>query len=324
MSKILIVGCGDLGSRHLQAIGSLSGIKDVYIVDPKEESLDLGIKRLWQVVDPNPRTNFHWSYSITDVAKKGDLCIVATQAKGRCSLIKEIVNKYGYKKFLIEKIVSQSVAEYEDLMSFADEKKVSIWVNCKTRAYGIHQYIHRYLDKNDAIVFNSVGGNHGLACNGVHTADIFAFHDGAKEIIKTHECIIPKLFPTKRGEFDLCGTLRGKSEKGSIFSLTFTKGNNAAELITIFSLKCRFIIDHFQGFFYEANEPDWKWKYVVMDEDRRVSHMSKVFVREIIDNSTCILPTLQECYVAHKFILDSLLPHFNKLLDKDDDICPVT
>ncbi len=55
-----------------------------------------------------------------------------------------------------------------------------------------------------------------------------------------------------------------------------------------------------------------------------VSQMTKAFVTDILKNSRCQLPTLEECWPAHRFILGALQPHFSRLLGKDLDYCPVT
>ena len=37
------------------------------------------------------------------------MCIVATHAKGRCDLVRHVGTALSYKKFFIEKVVSQSI-----------------------------------------------------------------------------------------------------------------------------------------------------------------------------------------------------------------------
>ena len=40
--RILIVGCGELGTRHLQAVASLNEVVEIEVVDPRPEGLELG------------------------------------------------------------------------------------------------------------------------------------------------------------------------------------------------------------------------------------------------------------------------------------------
>jgi hypothetical protein len=325
--KILLVGCGQLGSRHLQAAASLEEVKDIHVVDPSPQSLDMGRVRLKEISDLNPRVTFRWFSGLTEDSYGGDLCIVSTQAKGRCDLVKKIAAQGRYRHFLIEKIVAQSVEEYRDLLAFAQAHHLSVWVNCKSRAYGIHKYIKSRLDPRAPIIFQSAGGNHGLANNGIHTADLFVFHDGTGVIERMGSRIAPSLLPSKRGGgiFDLGGTLWGCSVKGSTLSLTFAPEDSSPDHISIVSARCRFMIDHFQKFAFESYaDEDWKWRQIPIEENWMVSHMTKAFVRDILTRDRCELPTLRDCFAAHEFILSELQPHFNRLLNQNNSFCPVT
>lgn len=323
--KLLLVGCGELGSRHLQAISTLPKIAEIYAVDPRDESLILGRERLKEIVGINKTIQFFWHRELDDQAIGGDLCIVATQARGRCALIKQIVQQLGYKKFLIEKIVAQSVAEYKDLMRFCEAKGVSVWVNCKTRAYGIHQYIKSKLDPREPIIFTRLGGNHGLASNGIHGVDLFNFYDGSTQIKSAGARVDQILHTTKRGQFDLSGSLYGYTDKGSDLTISFSAQHESPDLISIVSPRGRFIVDHFQQWAQEScPENDWKWKTIPIQENWMVSYMSKTFVLDILTKGSCVLPNLKDCFPAHEFILEQLLPHFNKLLKVNNDYCPVT
>lgn len=325
--KILLVGCGQLGSRHLQAIVCLPDVSDVFVVDLDKASLDLGQRRLQEIPDLNPDIKVQWSTQFNKEFSGGDICIVSTQAAGRCELIKKIAEDFHYKNFLIEKVVAQSVEDYQELMRFSSEKNLSIWVNCKLRAYQLHQYIKSQLNPDHPIVFSTAGGNHGLGCNGVHAADLFVFHDGATKIHSLSSHIDPILHPSKRGEkiFDLTGTLSGYSDKGSVFSLSFASDHVSPDHFSIVSAKSRFIVDHFQRFAYESHvDTNWEWKKITFDENILVSHMSYSIINDIFAKGNCMLPSLEECFLAHEFILNSLLPHFNSLSDQSYDYCPIT
>ncbi|MFH1428303.1 MAG: Gfo/Idh/MocA family oxidoreductase [Candidatus Margulisiibacteriota bacterium] len=325
MSKtVLLIGCGELGSRHLQAAVSLSEISEIYIVEPNSSSIERGKTRINEVSDLNPKIKFKWFNNLEDAPVNGDLCIVATQAGGRAALIKQ-ASELGYQNFFIEKIVTQSVSDYQSLLDLAAQKGLKVWVNCKTRAYGVHKYIKSCLDPNAPIVFTDMGGNHGLANNGVHSVDLFVFYDGSENLISSGSRIDQVLHKTKRGLLDLSGTFNGHTEKGSDFMVSFAGSHNSPDHISIVSSKCRFIVDHFQKFAWESHaDKNWKWQNIPIDDNWSVSFMSKAFIQDILNNNTCELPTLLDCYPAHKFILSELQPHFNMLTGEQNDYCPVT
>lgn len=325
--KILMVGCGELGSRHLQALGALGDVAQIDVVDKSAASLEKGKGRLKETPGLNLKIRFNWLADFKKAGKEGDLCVVATQAPGRPLLIKEIANDLGYKNFLIEKIVSQSVEEYKDLMEFARSKKLSIWVNCKTRAYKIHQYIKSKLEPKEPILFSAIGGNHGLGNNGIHEVDLFVFHDESKTLHSAGSHADSVLHTSKRGAdiFDLSGTLCGYSDKGSQFTISFAGGHMASDHISIVTPRCRFIVDHLQKFAMESfADANWQWRPVPLDENIMVSHMTKAFASDILQSGRCRLPTLEECFPAHEFILKELLGHFNRLRHTKDNVCPIT
>jgi len=311
----------------LQAVASLAEVAEIHIIDESAAALDLGRQRIGEITDANPRIKLFWQQGFNQAAANGDLCIVATQAPGRYDLIKKIAVELGYRKFLIEKVVAQSIAEYLDLLKFSEQHRLSIWVNCKTRAYEVHRYIKSKLDPNDPIIFSDLGGNHGLGNNGVHAVDLFAYYDGAQKIIITGSRVDQALHPSKRGKdvFDLSGTLYGRTNKGSDFILSFAGSHVSPDQISILTPKGRFIVDHFQKFAFESSpETNWAWKNIPINENWSVSFMSKAFVSDILRKGDCELPTLQDCFPAHEFILGQLVPHFNRLLGTNNDYCPIT
>ncbi len=57
---VLIVGCGELGSRHLQAIASSRLVQEIEVIDPRPEALELGKRRLQQILEPQPGTPIYY------------------------------------------------------------------------------------------------------------------------------------------------------------------------------------------------------------------------------------------------------------------------
>lgn len=326
MSKrILLIGAGQIGSRHLQAMATLKDVDEIFVVDPKPESLQLSQSRLKEVTDRNPRIQFHWLSAVNELVAGGDLCLVTTYAAGRCSLVKNIAQQYGYKNFLIEKVVARSTEEYRDLISFSKTQGLRVWVNCQMRTFGIHRYIKSRIASDEPIVLTVIGGNYGLACNGVHQADLFLYYTGADRIIPTAQRIDPALQPSKRGAgiFDLSGTMYGFTQGGSDFILSYTGTHRNNDMMTITSKSGHFVVDALGQFAYECLSSQ-EWKPILIQESFLVSQTSRNFISDIIKKGKCALPSLEDCLPAHQYILDTLLPHFNKLLNQQNDYCPVT
>ncbi|MBI3616055.1 MAG: Gfo/Idh/MocA family oxidoreductase [Candidatus Omnitrophica bacterium] len=326
--RVLIIGCGEIGSRHLQAVSCLSEVREIEVVDPRPEAIGIGKKRLQEmrrVQGGSPKVR--WLSRLEEASPGGDLCIVATQARGRCQLVQETAQILGYSNFILEKIVGQSVQELEDLAQFCVNQDLSIWVNLKSRAYPIHQRIKKILKPDEPILFSTVGGNHGLANNGIHAADLFAFYDGSERIQEAASSIDPVLHPSKRGSglFDLSGTLIGRTERGGRFVLSYAGDHLLSEQISITTRSYRCIVDHNERWAVESNAASgWIWRPAPVDGELLVSQMTREFALDILTQGRCALPTLRESLVAHRFILEAVKPHFNRLLGKEVALCPVT
>lgn len=325
--RVLIVGCGQLGSRHLQAVASMPEIGMIEVVDSRPDALDLGRERLSELPEVFLTDKVRWLSSMDEATKQGDLCIVATQAVGRCELVKQAAQFCDYSSFLVEKIVSQSVTEIESLIEFAEDQNLGIWVNCQSRAYPIHQKAKKLLGSDEPVMFSVMGGNHGLANNGIHHADLFAFYDETNEITGAGSDIHPVLHDSKRGDglFDLSGSLHGRTEKGSSFAVSYAAGHQAWEHLSIGNSHHRFFVDHLSETIMESDsESGWQWRQTQFKGSTRVSETTKDIAKSIIVKGESALPTLKESLVAHRYILDELLPHFSRLIGKDLDRCPVT
>jgi predicted dehydrogenase len=326
-TRILLIGCGELGSRHLQAVCTLETVSQIEVVDPRPAALELGRRRLAEVEGRNRDITVQWLAAPEKASKGGDLCIVATQAEGRNTLIRQAANELGYNAFIVEKIVTQSLATYQDLLDFTERQGIGVWVNFKSRAYHVHKRIKDRLDSFEPIHFNAIAGNHGLATNGMHAIDLFVFHDACGVIENAGAQIDPVLHPSKRGNavFDLSGTMAGYSEKGSHLSISYAAGHESTEHISIVAPRYRAIVDHVNRCGWESDvDRGWQWRPMEFAGNPFVSSMTREFAADILARGQCELPTLAEGMPAHKFVFAQLLPHFNRLLAKDDDLCPVT
>lgn len=329
MSKrILLVGCGKIGSRHLQSAASLGDVSEVHVVDSNEASLEMGKSRLREVKDINRNIKFSWFRQLDNQSYGGDICIVATLSGGRCALIKEIAERLGYRKFIIEKIVTQSINEYIGLLDFCRRKDIQSWVNCQSRTYRIHKYIKSLINHSEPVILANIGGNLGLACTGLHYVDLFIFYDGAKEIKPKVTNVDDILHSSMRGKdiYDLSGIMQGYSDKGSSITISYSNLDLGPDYLSIVTPSYKFIVDNYAALtaYESSKKEDWSWRKIPIEEKYMLSLTSRNMVLDIFRSGTCELPTLTDCFPAHKYILGELLPHFNRLLGKSAEHCPVT
>ena len=323
--RVLINGCGEIGTRHLQAAVTLPGVSAIDVVDPRPESLALGRRRIGEIPDARPDIPIRWLTSIAD-AEPADLCVVATRAQGRFNVVLEAADR-GSRAFLLEKLVTSSVAEYEELLSLAETRALPMWVNCKTRTYPFHKRTRERFAGDEPIQFHVIAGNDGLGCTGVHSVDLFAFYDRCTSISPVSAAIDPVLHHTKRGNgiLDLSGTLTAVSDRGSSLVLSFAADHPTHPVFVVSSSRHRFVLDQARPFAQESSAAaNWAWSPVAFEGNFLISHMSRAFISDILDHGTCELPTLRECFLAHAYLLTALQPWFSTLMGREVDELPIT
>jgi siroheme synthase (precorrin-2 oxidase/ferrochelatase) len=327
MSKrVLIVGCGQLGSRHLQAVALVEDVCYIAVVDPNPDSLLLGKQRFKEMKDISSDIILEWFQQLP-VGESFDLCVVATLAPGRRILITQIIEKVNVKRLLVEKIVVQSIEDYQWLVEMCQQQGVKIWVNCKTRAYQVHQYIKSKIGGQGPFNMTVIAGNQGLATNGIHEIDIFFYYCPSSVPQQLITRINPVLVPSKRGKniYDLSGMIAMVDDHGNSFSMDFQYESLMPDIINITTPQYRFVIDHYKKLCLESSKDnDWQWQFVPVDESWQVSVMTKQFASDILTQGNCLLPTLAEHQPAHELMIRSLKPEFIKLGVCDGFNCPVT
>ena len=116
VKNIIVIGCGNIGSRHIQALAKLQFNTHIEIVDPNLNSHKIAQLRLNEVSYDKQKHEFFWHTSISEIKQKNnDLVIIATTAMNRISILEQLL-LLNNLKFLIEKMVCQSVKEYEKIL----------------------------------------------------------------------------------------------------------------------------------------------------------------------------------------------------------------
>jgi len=320
--KLLLIGSGELGSRFLQASINTNLLHEITVIEPNEESVILSKNRISEL--PGKTISIIWLKNISDLKDDNfNLCIIATQAENRIDIFKDIF-KLKIRNILTEKIVTQSEDDFLFILNESKKLDVNIWVNCKTRCYPQWQYIKNKLNKN-IFSYHSIGGNHGLCTNGIHTIDLFVFLSDSKHLINNHSKFDKDIYLTKRNKYDFSGEINIIDNNGSKCIIDYSSDNNSTILDTIVSKEYRWIIDHSTKQFYEGSfTNNWKLVKKEFSDDLSVSFMSINFITEILFTNSCSLPTLKETYLAHNFLFSNTLSIFNEYLKKTNNICPFT
>ena len=274
--KLLLIGSGELGSRFLQASINTNLLHEITIIEPNEESVILSKNRISEL--PGKTISIIWLNNISELKEYNfNLCIIATQAENRIDIFKDIF-KLKIRNILTEKIVTQNEDDFLFILNESKKLDINIWVNCKTRCYPQWQYIKNKLNKNK-FSYHSIGGNHGLCTNGIHTIDLFVFLSDSKNLINNHSKFDEDIYLTKRNKYDFSGEINIIDNNGSKCIVDYCSDNNSTILETIVSKEYRWVVDHSTKQFYEGSiTNNWKLIEMPFNDDLSVSFMSINFI----------------------------------------------
>lgn len=319
--NIILVGCGNIGSRHLQALVRLPFTVAIHVVEKSNKSKHLAISRLNEIKFNKKNSHIFWYDSINQLTENADLVIISTLSQGRVDLILNLL-KNKNKKFLIEKPVCQSKKEYENLLKQMKLFKASGWVNTNRRYFDSYKKIKQDLTNSKFININVVSKASGLGTNAIHFLDLFSWLINDSKIKLNGEFLIPKLFLNKRGkEFkEFYGTIVGSGKNNSSITLTFLPSNTESIFVTISTDSINYVID-------ELNQNALKIEKINKKFNFRFEHASQLttkIAKDILEKNTSLLPKLDESYVHHTELFRVFNSHIKKQLKRRISLCPIT
>ena len=316
--KILILGCGNIGSRHLQALTNLPYDLEIGIIEPNDDAKKIAKTKL---IDSNYDSKKHkiiWYDKINDDLKYYDLAIIATPSVGRVKNIIKLL-EIGISKFLIEKIVCQSNSEYELLLNTLEKFNAKSWINVNMRYFDAYQKIKEYF-KNSKIHISIIGSKPTLGTNAIHYLDFVCWLSDSYDLTLNGELLSNEIFPNKRGEqfVEFAGTLIGSGKRSSIV-LTYFPDSNLPTTIDITNNENHLIIDEQNDKQFNLSiNPNFEYKF------EHLSTVTTKIVKDIFEKNTCDLPSASDLYSLHSELFRVFNNHIMKIKNIKPSLCPIT
>lgn len=312
--NLLIVGAGQLGSRHLQACLKLSIKFNIYVVDNSEVSLSISEERANQV-DWGADHKVYYYKDLNCVNESNiDYLILATGAAVRYSILEASLNLFEVKYLILEKFLFQDVESYRKAESIIKLKNVKAFVNCPLRTYSFYKKIKNdYININKPVYFNYKAGEWcGLACNSIHYIDLVAYLSGANIEYISAEKVDGTVIQSKRkGYIEFTGTIRANLCNGSSISINSIKNSDEVSEIEILNDELRILVNEITG------------EYVIYSKGIVIesgcydlvyqSNLTNIIINQLMDSGDCDLVGYTESMHFHLEFLESLLSHYNRL-----------
>ncbi|CED70243.1 putative oxidoreductase [Aliivibrio wodanis] len=320
MHNVLIIGAGQLGSRHLQGALLSENQLNITVVDPSQASLDISQERAGQVEFGNTKSTVTYVTAIPQ-NKSIDVCIIATAAQVRAVVTRQLLAFNKVTHIIFEKVLFQKLAEYTEVTQLLNDANTVGWVNCPRRLFPTYTTLKQCLDVEQPIKMVVQGNAWGMACNSVHFLDVFAYLVDNASLELTGSELDPELIESKRaGFYETTGKL---SFVAGNHSLVVESGQSDIPdlVVSIENANTK----------YSVNEVAGTWIQNVGENEIEHTHtplfqsqLTGGNIDELLLSNTCgLTPFAQSCDLHIPFI-KAQLTHMSAVLNKELDACPIT
>jgi hypothetical protein len=325
MFQIAIVGAGQIGSRHLQAMSLFDRPVCLQIVDPDAASLTTAEERFNQCAKSPHVLSVDFLRDIADLPGALDLVIVATSANVRRAVVETLLAHKVVRYMILEKVLFQKIEDLDAVGRLLQDKNVVAWVNCPFRMVPFYQSLKARFKEDRKLDYAVTGSLMGIGCNSIHYLDMCAFFSGDWDFALTPALLDEAVIASKRPGFvEFTGTLAGLSAQGSRFAITSYADGEAPVVITITSSSMRCVIRENEGKCWSSDaDSNWVWREEVFLIPYQ-SQMSHLAVGRILESGICDLTTYAESVGLHKSLLDAFATHLQQHASLDNSVCPIT
>lgn len=324
MEKIAVLGAGNIGMRHIQALLLSDRAMELYIMDPSDKSLQR-VKEICEKAELKAEIKMYFAKSIDKLPKQIELAIVATASNIRRMVIEQMVAGHEIRNLLLEKVLFQKVEDYDAVNELLCRKNIATWVNCPRRMYPIYGNLKEELsDVTNMQIMVSGGQAWELACNAIHMVDLIGYLAGCENGKVDLSCLDKELYESKRkGFLEVGGTIKGCLGRCNSFAITTDQKNILPLTVMIDSPKLKCIInENSREIAIARNSNNWRYETIEgsFPYQSQLTHMA---VWSILEQGMCQLPTFQEAKYEHLLLQIPLTEYFEKQ-GVEKGLCPIT
>lgn len=311
--NVWVIGAGEIGSRHLQALKGVKLPLNIAVIDPSDKSLNIAKERYNSMPRGTLSHKIKYTNKISKTKKeKVDIAIIATCSDIRAGVIKELLKCHDAKYLILEKILFNNKRGYSEIDKIINKRGVKTWVNCPMRMMPTYQKIEKYF-KNKRISYLVTWSNFGLITSAIHYFDHASYLSGTTEFNLDTEGLDSKSIPNKRmGFLEFNGTLSGYFKNGSNICLTCYPDGNFPIIVEINTDNTKYIGRETEGKAWLARaENDWQWEELEAPIPFQ-SQLTTTLIENILGTGKCDLVSYEESKKIHLNMLEPLKVFLNK------------
>ena len=323
MENILLVGAGNLGSRHLQSLCKVGAKLNIDTIDLNRKSLDIAKSRALEIENSTIH-NLEFFDDFSNLKSEYNFIIIASPSHVRFSIIEEIFSKINKpNNILLEKVLFQNTEHLLKSLSLFEERDCKVWVNCPRRMVPLYRRLKDDIRPSEILSFSVKGSNWGLACNSIHYIDFFEWLSEGKVTSLSTNGLEKKVYESPRKGFvEYYGELEGFIGKDKSFSILCTKDDEQKIVVEIELKSGKLILNEITHEFThlkdekEALKESYNFPYQ--------SDLTNQVWKSIQESGSCNLTPFKDAYEGNKIFIDELIQFHNNLTDEKIDNLPIT
>lgn len=323
--NILIIGAGQLGSRHLQSCLKLTEKSNIYVVDNNIKSIDLCRVRESEIENRYKHKVFYCNSSNDIKIKEFRIMICATGASPRYQLLSECLSMFNIKYAIIEKILFQSLEDYNNANVLLENSDTIAYVNCPLRTYPFYQKLKNdYFKEKSKIEMIYRGGDWiGLACNSIHYIDLLSYLTNESLLRINTKLLDDDIIESKRiGYIEFTGTISCEFSLASKLSVNSIKNSSENSSVEINNGIYKICINELSGE-YEIYENESLLESSVFEVIYQ-SDLTHLMIEQLNKYGTCDLICYKDSSRMQEIFVNELLSHYNKHNEKNSLVLPIT
>ncbi|GAB5380730.1 MAG: hypothetical protein Alis3KO_21170 [Aliiglaciecola sp.] len=321
MKQILLIGAGQIGSRHLQALALSRHRYKITVVDPSLASLNTARSRLEEIPNHIVTVSFSQKMPVNGLFH---LTIIATNANQRFGVYKQLQESNELLAVIFEKVIFQSLEHIDEVETLLATHKTKAWVNCARRSNAQYQHIRRLIKGHSPVTMSVSGNLFGLACNGIHFLDLFAFLIGEHELDGLSQSFDLEYVKTKRQDcYEVFGEMEANIGENKLNIYCSNKQEAQSVRLNIQTKNKRFVIDEVNQKM-EQFENNQNFGLPAEFKLQPQSKMTHTIAYQIFTLGTCSLPTYAESAKLHRHYIRAFTDYFETVSPGKFTLCPIS
>ncbi len=323
--RIMIVGVGNIGSRHLQALKAINIPLDIFVIDPNPDSLKQA-KEMYDSMPSNKQIHeVTYTSSIKKLGQEIDIAIIATNSDIRRKVIEKLIEFNQVNNFLLEKLLFQKVEDYHFIKDLLKINNCRAWVNCNRRITPTYNNkIKNWFNKKKLFYYNISGSLYGLMTNVIHEIDYMTYLLESNDFYVDTTYLDSKLIQSKRkGFLEMTGILQIHFKNGSHGFFARYPSGRLSEMTIIESDTDRCIINLIEEVSWIKNIQKLGWKTFNAMLTYQ-SELTTTIIENILNKDKSYLPSYKNSMTIHLKLLEPILEFINKNSFQKFDIFPFT